>query len=137
MTRAIDRQDDYRTARRLIDLERAVRQIPAKFTRGGGASAARRLLIIGGQVSSGIDIIQYSASVTATSVYDPDTDSSYPSGMGRAWLIEDDLVVRRVLVRHNVSSWRVPLVAGQAPRTVATVTVSYSGTDMTCWVPSW
>lgn len=124
--------------RRLRALERQLRQIPSRYGRGGGgATPERRLLIIGGQVSSSIDIIQYAASVTPAAVYDPDVDASYPAGLGRAWLIEDGLAVSRVLVRHNVAGWRVPFVAGQAPRTLTTVTITYSGTDMTCWVPSW
>lgn len=136
MTRAIDRQDDYRTARRLLDLERAVRQIPAKFTRGGSVNELR-IIIIGGNTVSGIDCIAYAASVTAGAVYDPNVTAVYPTGMGRGWLYLNGSNQGRVLVRHNLASYSGPIISGERVVATGTTTVTYSGTAMTCYTLDW
>lgn len=95
-----------------------------------------RLQIIGGNVLSGSIVgIKYAASVTPLAVYDPDVTTSYPDGLGNAWLYLNGVrQINRVLVRHNFTGYTQPLVSGRVMSTVAKTTLTYSGTDMLCYL---
>jgi hypothetical protein len=106
----------------------------------GGAAAAvdDRVLIIGGQIASGIDVINFSATCSPSKIYDPDVDESYPSGLGNASLYRDGVYVGKVLVRHGNPSWPAPFIAGQLLRVVGESIVGSGGSyEQTALVVSW
>jgi hypothetical protein len=97
---------------------------------GGAAAAQLRLLIIGGNTSNGVNCIKFASSVTPAKVYDPDVDTTYPDGLGRAVLFVDGVDSGRVLVRHLFESWKAPLIGGQVMRVTGTAKIG-SGEDDT------
>lgn len=129
--------------RRLERIEADLARRPLWSPVATAATTDRRLLIIGGQVVSGIDCIQYAASVTPAAAYDPDVTTTYPAGLGRAWLIEDGVNKGRVLVRHNLPGYMAVLIAGERARASYQETLTYySGgggavITMTAWCWDW
>jgi hypothetical protein len=102
--------------RRLIDLEREVRRLrqsqaqrPIKPPKGGGADVQiYTLLIIGGNTldDSVTDGIVYESTplVDVPSIYDPDVDTTFIDGIGRAQLFIDGVLqAGNVLVLHDAS----------------------------------
>lgn len=70
--------------------------------------------IIDGNLSGDTaSILYYATDPTLSALYDPDVDTSYPTGLGRAWLMDESgQQLQRVLVRHDFSGAQAPLVAG-------------------------
>lgn len=117
-----------RTADAVSAVRAAVARIPIIPAMAGGGSAAphRVLEIIGGQTVSGIDCIQYAASLTLTQAYDPDVDTALPAGLGRAWLWTDGVRgASRVLVRHQFIPWPRPVCQGEALRVAGTLAIPW------------
>lgn len=95
--------------------------------------------IIGGNpLSSGIECIQYAASVTPLAVYDPDVDTAYPNGLGNAWLYIDGILqTNRILVRHSFTGDQSPILSGRIVALNGREILTYSGTDMVARVVYW
>lgn len=118
--------------------EMAMRPIRVPTRGGGSVQPKQSVQIIGGNTVSGIDCIKYASTVTPGAVYDPDVDAVYPDGLGHAWLYVNGIIQsRRVLVRHNLVASELPMYVGQVWAVLTTTTLTYSGTDMTAYVPSW
>ena len=116
------------------------RALPTRHAGGGGvASPVLRIQIIGGNpMASGIESLQYAATVTVPQVYDPDVDTSYVQGLGNGWLFIDGIrQPNRVLVRHDFIGDQTPLITGRRVATRGTVTLTYSATDMTAYLLDW
>ncbi len=98
--------------------------------------------IIGGQVISEVDCIKYVAEedeVDLTDTYDPDTDETYPDGMGRAWLWLDGQREKRVLVRHDFTGATAPLIGGwvyvvRGIRTLTIASGTHTGEKLACYL---
>jgi len=110
------------------------------------AASVQRIQIIGGNaMASGIQAIQYAASVTLAQVYDPDVDTAYISGLGNGWLFIDGIrQANRVLVRHDFIGDQTPLITGRRVAVRGTVALTYTDpgppivtTDMTAYLLDW
>ncbi len=76
------------------------------------------LQIIGGNLQSGVQMIQYvdaASDPSLSATYDPDVDTVYPTGIGNAQLLGTGAVTPpKVLVRHDFAGFTDPLMAGDA-----------------------
>jgi hypothetical protein len=133
---------------RIDRLERELSGIPSRWA-GGADSSLKILQIIGGQtLSTGQAGIKYSSSAIASvpSAYDPEVDTTFIDGIGRAYLYVDGaLQATRVLVANyngNGSPIDFALLGGSGDYayTATTVAIPISGgggTTVTCYVPTW
>jgi len=103
------------------------------------ADSVERIQIIGGNpLASGIEAVQYAASVTLAQAYDPDVDTAYVAGLGNGWLFRDGIrQPDRVLVRHDFIGDQTPLITGRRVSVSGTVTLTHSATDMTVYLIDW
>lgn len=125
---------------RIAKLEQLTRRIPSRFAGGGAASSVKVLVIIGGNtLAAGVPGIKYSAGpIVPTQVYDPEVDSVYPDGMGRANLyVNGVLQPLRVLVRHNYAAYKAPIIGGSQVTVFGTDSLIYSATTMTLYTFGW
>jgi len=106
----------------------------------------QRIQIIGGNVmASGIEALQYAATLTLTQAYDPDADTVYIPGLGIGWLFIDGIrQANRVLVRHDFIGDQTPLITGRrvAVRGIVALTYTDPGppivvTGMTAYLIDW
>ncbi len=112
---------------------------------GASASASSSFLQIiqGQEIATGQYAINYSASLTLTQLYDPDVDTTYPSGLGNAWLWTNGArSTGRVLVRHDATDYQFMLLAGVRRRVLGTTTLTvasgiHAGETMTAYRHTW
>lgn len=121
------------------DLARLRAQVPVRVAPSASDPVFLTVRIIGGNpLASGVECIQYAASVTPPKVYDPDVDTSYVTGIGNAYLYRNGQpVAGAVLVRHDWVADQMPLRSGRVLRVRGTVTLTYSGTDFTAYTLDW
>jgi len=110
------------------------------------AASVQRIQIIGGNaMASGIEAIQYAATVTMPKVYDPDVDTAYVAGLGNGWLFANGIrQPNRVLVRHDFIGDQTPLITGRRVSVSGTVTLTFTAagppivtTPMTVYLVDW
>jgi hypothetical protein len=86
---------------------------------GGAASPVRTLVIVGGNaadIPNGMNGIVFTSTQVPnpyTQLYDPVTDTVFPSGLGNAYLYSDGVLQpNKVLVFHNFYGWKAPVLGG-------------------------
>ncbi len=101
-----------------------------------GRVLVRQLWVIGGNtLASGHEAVQYAADFEPDAVYDPDVDTTYPPGLGNAWLFINGVQqTNRVLFRHKFTGYTQPLLAGRIMGVVGTETLTFDDTDMTVYL---
>ena len=132
MTTARERQDAFRTTRRLQDLERQARQIPSVFAR----SSAEQLVIAilnGNDIGNGTKGVIYAATVALAALPDIAANTDVAAGLGRAYLYVDGVLFGRVWVRHDRLVDGLPLVAGDRRRALSPVSISYGAGTITAY----
>lgn len=113
-------------------------QVPVRTPRARRERDIWAQIIGGNPLASGIEAIQYAASVTPLAVYDPDVDTAYPNGLGNAWLfIDGKRQLDRVLVRHNFIGDQTPVLSGRPVQVFGSETLTFSGTDMIAYYIAW
>lgn len=136
MTTARERQDAFRTTRRLQDLERQARQIPSVFAR----SSAEQLVIVilnGNDIGNGTKGVIYAATVALAALPDIAANTDVAAGLGRAHLYTDGVLTGRVWVRHDRADDPCPLQAGARRTGASTTSISYGAGTITAyrWAP--
>lgn len=135
---ALERQVEAMAAR--------LAMVPSVWAPASPVVPRRTLRIIGGQTilaTPALLGIRCATTLTLSQAYNPDTDATYPDGLGRAWLYEDGILMGRVLVRHDVAAYGLPLLAGQPVSAGASVTLTYDPggggdkVEMTAWLVDW
>jgi hypothetical protein len=96
--------------KRLLRIERVIRQVPSRWVQPSGSMILR---IIGGQLQSGVPMIQFALEdPTLARTYDPATDTVYPVGLGNAELWGGGRYMGLALARHDFLGFPSPLMAG-------------------------
>ena len=116
--------------RRLERIERDMDRIPSRLASGAETTALRSLMIDRGNdatIGNNLKGIVYNPSpITPTAVYDPNTDTTFPDGLGRGILFVDGVQqAGYVLVLHNFSGAPFPVIAGDLVRIAGTTTLTY------------
>ena len=117
--------------RRLVDAERRLDRVPARWAQAAAPPSYRTISIIGGntaQIGGGIEGIQYIETLAALSqAYNPNIDTVYPAGLGYGVLFVDG--VRQpgnVLVRHNFVALGWAVLGSALVRPCGTVSLTYT-----------
>ena len=117
--------------RRLVDAERRLDRVPARWAQAAVAPSYRTISIIGGntaQIGGSIEGIQYIETLaTLTQAYNPNVDTVYPAGLGYGALFVDG--VRQpgnVLVRHNFVALGWAVLGSALVRPCGTVSLTYT-----------
>jgi len=134
------RYDLLQVQRQLLQLRQEVYNRPLRVpTNGGTPAAIRRARIVGGNpLASGLEALQYAASVTPLAVYDPDVTTAYPTGLGNAVLYVDGVAqANKVLVRHAFTGDQSPILAGRMVSVYSTETLTYLTDTMTAYLVDW
>jgi hypothetical protein len=94
-------------------------------------------IIDGADLGNGLVGIEYAGSVSPPTVYDPDVDTTYVTGMGNAYLWTDGVLSpNRVLVRHDAAGAPWPILEGMRFPVAGIVSVTAGdGSVMTCYRP--
>jgi len=132
-------------ARSFQDLQAKSLLIPSRYGKSGAARGLRIQIIGGNPLASGIEAIQYAATVTMPKVYDPDVDTAYVAGLGNGWLFLNGIrQPNRVLVRHDFIGDQTPLITGRRVSVSGTVTLTHTAagppivtTPMTVYLIDW
>jgi len=108
-------------------LQRLQDRVPVRLPPGGEARVLRIQIIGGNPLASGIEAVQYAASVTLAQAYDPDVDTAYIAGLGNGWLFINGIrQPNRVLVRHDFIGDQTPLITGRRVSARGTVTLTFT-----------
>ena len=87
--------------------------------------------VIGGNlISSSIEAVQYSATISITQEYDPNVDTVYPIGLGNGKLYLDGIPQDgNCLIRHNFTGEQMAIQSGRCVAVLGTVSIPVSGSD--------
>jgi hypothetical protein len=119
-------------------IDRLSARVPVRLGSAVTAVVDRWVQIIGGNpLASGFECIQYAPSVTPLALYDPDVDTSYPTGLGNGWLWEDGERIGRVLVVHDYEGDQTPADSGRPVAVNGTTTLTYGSDTMTAYRVHW
>lgn len=107
------------------------RNLPSRFQ--GGRPAPRLVLIIdkGNELETGQDGIEFAEDpiTELPSAYDPETDDSFITGIGRGWLIENEVMAEEMvlIVNDGSSSYPDALFQGDRIRSGGAKTIPVAG----------
>jgi hypothetical protein len=133
MTTARDRQDAFRAERRLVDLERATRQIPSRWKASSAQQATTLVILNGNSIGNGAKGILFASTVTLASLPDISATTDVADGLGRAHLYVDGVLSGAVWVRHANQDDANPLQAGARRSATSTVSISYGAGSITAY----
>ena len=106
-------------------------QVPSRYGRSSSATPLLQIQIIGGNLlNASIESIQYAASVTPPTGYDPATDTVFPTGLGVGVLWTDHVKGAKVLVRHNYEADQSAILSGRIVAVVGTSTIVATDTSV-------